>query len=155
MKLFHFRHNYAIALTCKLSDLGGIPVLYKEDITDNFKSEFQTYHDYPGNADVIYKKCTECDEWCVIITNGKQNYFCDETLIHLRLEGLKKKLVDAETNRLLAIDFDGVKNKMEKEDVLLVEKLLKQIEELQKTASALSSENDSLKNKLVIYESNK
>jgi hypothetical protein len=110
MKLFHFFHNFTIALTCKLEDLGNIPVLFKQDITDGYKTEFQHYHDYPGGADVIYKKCTICDTWTVIITDGKTNYFCDDTLIHLRLEGLKKSISDRETNRLLAIDFDGVKN---------------------------------------------
>jgi hypothetical protein len=73
----------------------------------------------------------------------------------LRLDGVCNRKREEETTRLLSIDFDGMKKKMEKEDLLLVEGLLKQIDSLQKQVSSLSSENESIRNKLVIYESNK
>lgn len=159
MKLFHYKHKFDKNIVCKLKELDNIPILWYKDINDEYNFGQQEYNSrripYPNNADVLYAKCSICDEWICTITDGIRNYFCDRVLLLLRLDALETRKKEEETTRLLSIDFDGMKTKMEKEDLLLVENLLKQIETMQKQVSSLSSENESLKNKLVIYESNK
>lgn len=159
MKLFHFKHKFDTSVVCKLKELDNIPILWYKEINDEYNLGQQEYSirriTYPHNADVLYAKCSVCGEWTYTITDGVRNFYCDRVLLLLRLDALEKRKKEEETNRLLSIDFDGMKKKMEKEDLLLVENLLKQIDSLQKQVSSLSSENESLKNKLVIYESNK
>lgn len=159
MKLFHFKHTYVTQLVCKLHELDSIPILWYQPINDEYNFGQQEFDlrrlKYPSNAEVIYKKCSYCDDYIVTITDGIKTYYCDTTLLLLRLDSVCNRKREEETTRLLSIDFDGMKKKMEKEDLLLVEGLLKQIDSLQKQVSSVLSENESLKNKLVIYESNK
>lgn len=166
MGLFFHKHQFS-TFTCTANEIPGISFSECKGIHDKVKypiktsgyctkcgknldsngkcsqySGCQTQHVIrPDLKDIIisYKKCQTCDHYEISALGNMYSYIVNKEYIKLRLDDIKKKKDDEETERLLNLgnpDYINLKSKETTEKILDTQK---QNEEYKKTISALQT----------------